>query len=1173
MTPASPTTFREAVSAVGQWLRTNTQQVVFYAILGAIGGYVFNVLLLMFAYDGFRVPEGRVGVGEGNVLLGSLGIAIATTIGFSLFGYARSVGLKRFASELAALPRQLGVLFQRDGSGARVHLLWGAAVALLARQVIGPGFGALLAIGLLVYLPSILGQVLIRLGMRAVYAISRLFRPSGASGPSSLAMAVGVLGTIFALAIGTFIENSTVLLVAAVACGAGAVVLSKGGTPAQAATLIVGLVLPALLLADVPLAWADDGGMWEHRDKGGTLANWIRSAGATTVLIWGGGAVPSAVAGGVVGGAAGGVMSGGGWDFSGLTGDPPVAQEGVTDGVDEDMQDHRETTPVDGLDESVTTFHPELVNPDTGEPLTVHDGTYEGGEPGMVWDDYDGWVSPAEAARNIAERRQQIAAREREIEQWERDTQEAFDRNRVQREERYAAEREAEAAARQETEARRAREQRIDQGLDRLMDDRLHDPAWMERWERAQDQAMEGNPNELAELYRDSLREDVQASAAEAKAEERYEQALAVGEWTARGVEMGARGAMMTVGGHVVAAHGVLVGIGAAATGMGSIQGASEGAEAQAQGKDASTVIQRTAGGFLSGAKDGAVGTITGLPGTSGAVRVLLPAATDAAETYIRTGNAGQALASGVIGAIGGAAGEGVDAMLPPGAAQTATGMVVNATAAGATAASQGGSFQEGFVQGLASDVATRAGGHVASGRVGLSEQRARDALAEGHAQRTAPTTIEQQSAAIQGLAQTQHDRVQLDAQGRVVTRPDGSPATESYVNARDALDQLRDTSGSRTGKTLNDPDHPGLRDAIVRTRMDDLYAPADQNTIAAVGPRLHEAGMMRPGDRLVMDPFSTPGKAPSLGADRDARLVIERPRVDGQGRPVLDSSGRPEMQRIEVPRTHWENQALADFYQHTQAIATEGGRAITPETNPDYFDRLHDVLLREGHSSKTVAQMTPQQMLDAAGDRGRHHAWAEAHNQLFTDRFHMEASRGNTDQGVQRVVGSDGTPRAEAAQGHANVLDVKDGTARLADPEGYARMWQEKSDFYRNNPPEALAQSQKGIAEYMGLRDGYRRQGLEPPPINPNVARAMEVVGRAPVGTDATPAALARVEADLQALGYRSTSEAMTAIAWQNEGLKWSRTMAVPGASGGLRTAQVGALTRPGVEDETAGF
>jgi len=64
--------------------------------------------------------------------------------------------------------------------------------------------------------------------------------------------------------------------------------------------------------------------------------------------------------------------------------------------------------------------------------------------------------------------------------------------------------------------------------------------------------------------------------------------------------------------------------------------------------------------------------------------------------------------------------------------------------------------------------------------------------------------------------------------------------------------------------------------------------------------------------------------------------------------------------------------------------------------------------------------------------------------------------------------------------------LEAQKGEARLKDPDGYARMWQEKSHFYEGNPPEALAQSQKGIAEMLKLRDGYRMGGLEPPPLPP---------------------------------------------------------------------------------------
>ena len=112
----------------------------------------------------------------------------------------------------------------------------------------------------------------------------------------------------------------------------------------------------------------------------------------------------------------------------------------------------------------------------------------------------------------------------------------------------------------------------------------------------------------------------------------------------------------------------------------------------------------------------------------------------------------------------------------------------------------------------------------------------------------------------------------------------------------------------------------------------------------------------------------------------------------------------------------------------------------------------------------------------------------------------------------------------------------------QLKDPEGYANMWKEKSHFYEPNPPEALAQSQKGIAEMMKIRSGYRQGGLEPPPLPPKVAQAMDVVLKAPVGVDATPQAIAQVNNQLKDLGFRDMNDAMSKIAGQNELLKWSK-------------------------------
>ena len=95
------------------------------------------------------------------------------------------------------------------------------------------------------------------------------------------------------------------------------------------------------------------------------------------------------------------------------------------------------------------------------------------------------------------------------------------------------------------------------------------------------------------------------------------------------------------------------------------------------------------------------------------------------------------------------------------------------------------------------------------------------------------------------------------------------------------------------------------------------------------------------------------------------------------------------------------------------------------------------------------------------------------------------------------------------------------------------------------HNVPEALAQTQKGIEQLLAVRDGYRagRPPLDPPPLDTRTARAMEIVARAPVGIDATPEAMARIESDLQALGYRNTPDALEKLNSQAELLKWSRS------------------------------
>jgi hypothetical protein len=402
-------------------------------------------------------------------------------------------------------------------------------------------------------------------------------------------------------------------------------------------------------------------------------------------------------------------------------------------------------------------------------------------------------------------------------------------------------------------------------------------------------------------------------------------------------------------------------------------------------------------------------------------------------------------------------------------------------------------------------------------------EANLREALGAARKASERAIPMEKQSRRIQELDKTRRTEEALGG---------SKGETKEYVDTRGALEQLRDTRSSRTAKQAP----AQVRDAIINTREDKLYAPADKATIKRVSQKPEVQAMMEPGDTLKMDTFQTPGKTGrSLGADRDARLVIVK--KDGS--------------YVEVPRKHWENDAYADFYKHTSKLYPEG---ITPQSHPGVFKRAQELQYLKGQG------LTKQQIFERA--------WAEEHNQLFTDRFHMEASAANADQVIR--VGPSG--RIGQAQGKSPVVAAQKGAppgedalvaprggpsrsalpsrpADLKDPEGYARMWKEKSHFYEHNMPEALAQSQKGIAEMLNLRDGYRSRGMEPPPLPPKIAQAMEIVIKAPVGVDATPQAMAKVTKDLQALGFRNAQDAMAKIAYQNEGLKWSRPTSAPPA------------------------
>jgi hypothetical protein len=757
-----------------------------------------------------------------------------------------------------------------------------------------------------------------------------------------------------------------------------------------------------------------------------------------------------------------------------------------------------------------------------GEALHIQDGSgrFGGGEIGQVW--YDGeWMDRARVEQLV---RQRTAERQRELDGQEHDRQgylraarqnsdESMDRmgrTGAAEEQRIAAER---AAAEH---AKAVEQQKIDHILDKITRATLEDDASMSTYLDAVSNARHGDTEALEKQYREWLGRHVSDNEATSVVEQRWATLHGLGETGAGWVVAGAKAQLAVVGGPVGVAPVLL--------GTGLISAAGEGTESYVAGDPLGKVVAKTASGFLSGAKDGATGIYSNLPGVGAAAKVLVSAGADAAEIYARTGDAGKALASGAISGVSTIVGFGTD-MVPAGAAKEATKIWVGGVAGGATSVFVNDkSFAEGYWDGIQKSAAGRVGSRIGEGQVDARkpETVVRTAMAEARRAAGVEIPVHEQPKIIQDQLRTA--KPAIDAEGRPVVDADGRQ--KLHQDPKATLDGLRDTRANRTAKQLP----PDAARVIVDSRNDLIYGPAHAKTIAAVQPSLEAAGLLKPGARVEMDAFPTPvkpGEKPKLavGADLDGRLVQVYPHPDG----LLDKkTGQVVLVKEEISAEHWQKTAYREFAKHTRPIAGE----ITPQSHPEYYARLKELEYLRG-------TMSDQEIEDRA--------WADANNVLYTTKEHQEASAANTDQRTVFVRRPDGTLERRTENPEANVVRAQAGETRLGDAEGYARMQVDKVEFYSHlNTPEALAQSQKGIAQHMKLRDGYEMaaregRGMPPPPLTPAMSQAMAIIVKAPIGQAATPAALARVESDLQALGFRDTADAMTKIAQQNELLKLS--------------------------------
>ena len=155
--------------------------------------------------------------------------------------------------------------------------------------------------------------------------------------------------------------------------------------------------------------------------------------------------------------------------------------------------------------------------------------------------------------------------------------------------------------------------------------------------------------------------------------------------------------------------------------GMGVISSAEEGSRALVAGDSGGKLAGAFAAGFLSGAKDGAVGRYVNMPKISNWVKVLLPAELDTAETLLRTGDPKKALAAGGLSAFGGALGQRAGNLGKP-LAREGSQLLLGGAMGALGRATSDGNIKEGFIDGVVGSIGSTAGGRLANANTPMTK-------------------------------------------------------------------------------------------------------------------------------------------------------------------------------------------------------------------------------------------------------------------------------------------------------------------------------------------------------------------------------------------------------------------------------------------------------------------
>lgn len=615
--------------------------------------------------------------------------------------------------------------------------------------------------------------------------------------------------------------------------------------------------------------------------------------------------------------------------------------------------------PVDGaVDDNGWTYSSKaggFVPPPGSEPTVAETPTPKDGdvnEDGEVWSDEDGgWIG-----RNLYEQEKARTGRIAEIE--ERSKKAIQDHDEQTR----RLDADIARSARDRAAREHAREVRLKNIANKLSNALQKEGLPTDEVERLREA---GDDIALQERYEEDIRRRMEKSSADSEYWERWSRIHGAGEFGSRVVLAGAKAGMMVVAGPA--------GYIPAAIGSGVIRSAEEGARDFVEsGGDKRALGKSLVTGFFAGAKDGVVGRFTGLPKTGTATKVFLPAAADATETYVRTGDIKASLSTAALSSLGGAAGTRFDAMGNPigrEAAHLATGTALGAVGS----AVNGGSLSEGAINGLADSIGGRAGAHIGSANVPMSADEIQMDLEHGQKIADANERIDTLRRAIAGGDETEIRNAVNDVldhrEAKQIMK--GSDIDDSLAQdyARLARQHRTEPVFEGTAETLNRQTIPGQDGAgeprfVVRD-ADGNERPVSSGDFASGSGRNDRPGMdldMYPRETIIDRQTGQPARRSDI--DAAVSETCNRLGIDRHGQEInVTGQNSPEDLKMRP------GEDPADFFRRVEAeqsVTGSEGQTISEVTS----HKLNEA--RAIHGDGAGSSLTAEQARIVMKDKGR---------------------------------------------------------------------------------------------------------------------------------------------------------------------------------------------------------